>query len=623
MENNNKKNTFLEKLHYFSTLALVFSFPFSMHIVKVIIFLWLLTWLIQIKKSDFKITTNKLYLFTIVFFYILHLISYFYSENSEQFFKVIFKLIYFLIFPFVILLKKDLYKRNFKNILSFFVLGNITVSLICVINAFYNSLIFSNSSVIFNASIKQELGFFQSISNTGNYFFYDHFSIFLHPSYFAMSVVFSIIILLYFKINKNNEDKNKLLKILTNKYILLFILSFLIIIVFLLSSKINVFAVFIVIIFIFFTFKIKYKNIIFLLIISISTIFVSSNPRFLGFLINTTQIADKEEHEIKSATSRLYIWESAFDIASKNLIFGVGAGDVIDALVENFTIKKYDKLVEKKYNVHNDFLETFVKLGIIGLFVFISIFIIVLKDSIKQKKYLTVLFLLLIISNFLVESMLDRIMGVYFFSFFINFLHLTDYKNIIIKKNIINFNLFFKFKNIITFLIAIIIILSIINIKIITKKEEIKKVSEKNSHLDNPVVRIFTSKLYNLIDNKNLWNQKMYWQLPENDKNTAIPFKLKNIEQGSYRLYSIIKYYKNDSSVNSRITIKANYTDNSFDLKSNYSVIKNDEWIYYEINIKTDTLKELESISGWILDHSKTNGQKHVTVKYIGLIKND
>lgn len=621
MENKITITVILEKIHYFSTLALVFSFPFSMHIVKIIILLWILTWLIKIKKSHFKRITNKIYLSAIVLFFILHIISFVYSENTEQALNVTFKLIYFLIFPFIILFNNDLYKRNFKNILSFFVLGNITVSLISLINAFYNSLNLNNGKIIFQASIDPKLPFFKSISDTGNYFFYDHFSIFLHPSYFAMLVVFSIIILTYFKINKNSNDKSKLVKLLTNKYILPFILFFQIIIVFLLSSKINVFAVFIVIIFIFFTFKIRYKYIIFIVFISFTTIFIVSNPRFLDFIKNILGNAENKEVQIKSATSRLYIWESSLEIVNENILFGVGAGDVKDALIEKFTIKKYTKLIEKKYNVHNEFLETFVKLGVVGLFVFSLIFIIALKKSIKQNKYLTILFFVLIISNFMVESMLDRITGVYFFSFFVNFLHITDYKSIKIISYKVNYKSFLKLQNIIKFWIAIIIISLIISIKIITKKEEIKIVNKNYTYLDNPVVRSFTSKMYKLVDENNIWEQKMYWQLPEEDKNTAIPFKIQTNKHGKYEIYSIIKYYKNDSSINSRITIKANYTDSSYDYKSNYYIIKNGVWKYYKTDIQTDTLKTLESISGWVLDHSKVNGEKHAEVKYIGLIK--
>ncbi len=623
MENKFKITLFLEKLHYFSTLALVFSFPFSIYIVKIVIFLWLFTWLLQLKKSLFTKPTNKLYLLSIVVFFILHLISYWYSENGEESLKNTFKLIYFLIFPFIILFNSSLYKKNFKNILSFFVLGNITVSLICLINAFYNSFNFSEGKIIFQASVEKQLPFFQSISDTGNYFFYDSFSLFQHPSYFAMFVVFSILILFFLKINNNNnnEDKNKLVKLLSNKYILPTLIIFLILIVFLLSSKINVFAIFIVSIFFVLTLKIKYKYIMFLSLITFSTIFIVSNPRFFGFFKNISGNAENKEVKIQSATSRLFIWESAMEIASKNILFGVGAGDVKSSLIENFEIKKYDKLIKKKYNTHNEFIETFVKLGLIGLLIFISTFVFAFKNAIKQKKPLLSWFLIIIILNFLVESMLYRIAGVYFFAFFINLLIFTDYKTIKLNKYKINLKSLLSFKNIIKTITVLLIISSIISIKILTKKEEITTVYKEYPFLDKPIVRIFTNKMYKLVDKNNLWEQKMYWNLPETDKNTAIPFKNKINEHGNYKLYSLIKFYDNDSTVNPRITIKVNYTDSSFEYKSNNFIIKNGKWNYYEVQIQTDTSKILKNISGWILDHSKVDGEKHIEVKYIGLIK--
>lgn len=611
----------LEKLHYFSVLAMVFVFPFNIHFANVFIAISLILWFLQISKINLSTPKNKAYLFATVLFFLLYSASYFFSDNKHEALKSTQKLIYFIIFPFVILSENKHFKNNTNTILSFFILGNILVLLICYFNAFANSFQLESGKLIFQTAINEQYSFWESISADGNYFFYSSFSVFQHTSYFAMFLNFAIVTLIYLKFNRTNKNNDKITVVLTNKFLLVFLISLFGISIFLLSSKINIFITILLFIVFLGTLKIQYKNIIIVFFITISSLIFFSNPRTIS--IFSGKYTSTENIEKSTAKDRLSIWKNTLELSSENLWFGVGTGDAKVELKKKYKENGYKFLSENGRNAHNVFLQTLLETGVFGLLSIVLIFISILYFSIKNRNLLLFSFMIIIFANFLVENMMSRLAGIYFYSFFVNFLVFSKIEKINLRKYF-QFKPFSNYKKTITFLLATIIVASIAYVQI---NKYNKKISEKKIIPDltkeKPFVGIFYKKIYDEIAPNNLWTQKMYWELPETDKNTSIPFKIETKKHGFYTLNALIKYYSNDCTNNPRITINANYTDGSFEQKSNSKIIKNNEWEVYSVNIKTDTLKELESISGWILDHGNPSGKKLVKVKFIDLKKYD
>ena len=122
-----------------------------------------------------------------------------------------------------------------------------------------------------------------------------------------------------------------------------------------------------------------------------------------------------------------------------------------------------------------------------------------------------------------------------------------------------------------------------------------------------------------LKDSANLWKIKNTWELPKDGETNPIAFKIKAKKNGIYTLQASIRIFRDDKSVNQRMTIIANYKDGSKDLNSAGSMIKDGRFEKYEVSINTNKNKVLKSISGWILDHSKGTKSKHASVKDIKL----
>ncbi len=85
--------------------------------------------------------------------------------------------------------------------------------------------------------------------------------------------------------------------------------------------------------------------------------------------------------------------------------------------------------VKKEYNFHNQYLQTFGTIGVFGFLVLIYLLVMPFIAAIKQLDYLVAIFLFIICSSFLTESMLERQAGVAFFAFFYTLLIITNHQS--------------------------------------------------------------------------------------------------------------------------------------------------------------------------------------------------
>ena len=70
----------------------------------------------------------------------------------------------------------------------------------------------------------------------------------------------------------------------------------------------------------------------------------------------------------------------------------------------------------QKKNFHNQYIQTFAELGIVGLLLLLIMLLVNIKNAIKTKEFVTISFAVLMISLFLTESFLSRQRGIVFFT---------------------------------------------------------------------------------------------------------------------------------------------------------------------------------------------------------------
>ena len=86
---------------------------------------------------------------------------------------------------------------------------------------------------------------------------------------------------------------------------------------------------------------------------------------------------------------------------------------------------------DHKLNAHNQFIQTFISIGVLGFLTLLASIIIPMIYAIKRNNMIYVFFLLLFFINILVESMLENQAGVVFYAFFSSFLLMVSYKKTI------------------------------------------------------------------------------------------------------------------------------------------------------------------------------------------------
>jgi O-antigen ligase len=323
-----------------------------------------------------------------------------------------------LLFPLVLISTGEKIRKNVMLLLKIFAISTFIFLVIAVGYAIYRSLSIQEGRWIFNPHPANE--------NWLNYFYASKFAIFQHPSYLSMFALFSGFIALESFLNISESLLSRFLWLLMS---IVFLIS-----IYLLSSRAAILTVFLTIPFYFiykyFTGGIKKRGAIaFVISIFFLSVLFISNPRFNILIKNdvNNDLINKTQKE-----SRISIWKSALYLIEDNLLLGVGTGNIQDELNKIYFNSENSNLIKvKDLNAHNQFIEIAAENGLVGLILFLAIFVMMTTIAISERNILYLLFVTIVFISFLFETMLNRLAGLSFFAFFSFLLvHLNDFKNI-------------------------------------------------------------------------------------------------------------------------------------------------------------------------------------------------
>jgi O-antigen ligase len=137
--------------------------------------------------------------------------------------------------------------------------------------------------------------------------------------------------------------------------------------------------------------------------------------------------------DAESTSVRMLIWKAANQVIAEHPIVGTGTGDSKDELIKEYERRGMTGAVEHHLNAHNEFYQVFVALGLIGFTIFCMQLVIPLALSIREKCSIYTFFLIILILNFLTESMLEGEAGVLFYAFFNSVLCFTLFQKKLIS----------------------------------------------------------------------------------------------------------------------------------------------------------------------------------------------
>jgi len=387
--------------------AMLFSFFLPLHqIVSTgFLILWIAFVFMKPNTTDFKGKGLILLLPAILF--LCYGVSIFFSTNND--FSILARKLSLIVLP--VIFYRSRISLDFANrLLVWFVYGLLAASIFCLFRALYCSLILVDGQIIFKANVEEGRGFIESILYGGNYFFGRDLSYFHQTVYFSMYLCAGIAILL---------QKSNLFK-LNFKF---FSITLFIIMIFLLSNKAGIVTLFAVLILYFLTSGIRLDKKVFLVILVLlgSLLFIKTNPRFE---LDLTKILNGELVINKNArygfATRMLSWDASVELIKGSPLLGYGAGDTQEALNTVYKEKGYVHPLREQYNAHNQFLQSWLEKGLLGLIVFISIMGIIVRRAFinKQNGFLLLSIGAILMINALFESYLNRYSGISFFTFF-------------------------------------------------------------------------------------------------------------------------------------------------------------------------------------------------------------
>lgn len=412
------KNDFKNNLPLAIFVLVLTTIPLSNFINSLFLGIFFLSSMCFFKKS--KLFVNKA-LITLLFFYLLMLISYSWTIDKCLTIKALSKEISLLIIPLIFIVVNDFLTFNKQLILKYYSYSIVFFTLFFLIKAGYNYFLTQNSNVFFyHDLVSKELNA-------------------VHVSVFVSVAFFSFLI---------KEPKKKV------DY---FLIAYLFIFLLLLSSKIIILTTVVLVAIYFFFYsksanKMRLKNIVILGIVLICVFSFTNIKERLLFefkikaesnightVINKKEVGSNiismkeawynekfnQTDYFSGSSFRVYQARMFFEFLQEENIFwtGFGLNASYKKLEEKgiyYNVFQGNNQIEgyQQKNFHNQYFQTFSELGVFGFIILIIILYINLKNAIKHKDFIHIAFAVLMISLFLTESFLWRQRGVVFFTLF-------------------------------------------------------------------------------------------------------------------------------------------------------------------------------------------------------------
>ncbi|MEY3450787.1 MAG: hypothetical protein RL711_612 [Bacteroidota bacterium] len=169
--------------------------------------------------------------------------------------------------------------------------------------------------------------------------------------------------------------------------------------------------------------KASLKSILISMAILIGVIAVIANlkvtrQRFQNVELKAFKYTDVD---VNGLTGRIAMWTCAKDVIKNHWWLGVGTGDIDDALIAEYHIKDFRVGYFWKYNAHNQYIQTLLGQGLIGLCLLLALFVIPFIHGWQKRDYLYLSFCILFFSLCITETTFTNVKGLSFFSFFNSF----------------------------------------------------------------------------------------------------------------------------------------------------------------------------------------------------------
>lgn len=370
----------IKKVNWFLFLLVAFTLPFSPVILRIVWTTWIISWILEFRfldRRNFSLSKYQIPSFIFFTYFICQCISYFWTIDKFTGSLILERQISFFILPFILLFGVN-NNYNIKKAIFSFIIGSAFIS------AFYICCIFilSNYSIIIESEYSNILDNLQFNTFFKDFRFY--FNHIRHHAFFSEILIIASIFL-FFSYNDLKQHIGKWSALLLTALYTTTNLFFFIYLANSRGSIVTIFGITILGILIFLVKKkswpLYFLNLCLLILFIVLFAFYpkKNNPKWEK-LTNIEQITNND--------TRLKILSTSLKHSNEFILTGKGVGSS-KMFLEQKNREDHildNEFINKKFHPHNQYIETTLDLGIFGLLLFISGFILQLVISKKNIK---------------------------------------------------------------------------------------------------------------------------------------------------------------------------------------------------------------------------------------------
>ena len=306
----------------------------------------------------------------------------------------------FLFLPFVLIAMPRLPARVVLLTCYIFIATIVVICLICLFKSWQLYIEMHDSRVFYYHYLAGRMG--------------------LNAIYLSNYCTASICWLLFYQFIYKGERHFKI-----NNWLLFLLCAFLTGMILLLSSKMGI-VVFVLMmlafgVYIGYVKKVLLRTIIILVALGLVLTFFSDRLYYLKwrFAELTLKEYGGAQDDQNGLAVRVTIWRSALELIRERPLLGYGLNGAEEELVKKHIAKGLMVAVPERYNSHNQYLETTLRSGLIGLAILLVLIGIPLYSALREKKTLLLLLLLHFMTVSLVETTMEYQQELTFYWFFI------------------------------------------------------------------------------------------------------------------------------------------------------------------------------------------------------------
>lgn len=386
---------FSEKASLFFLILFGALLPYNMLYATLALYPLLLFTFIGVNKNKFRRIPKEWWIFTL--FFVLSVIGYIYTENTEKAGYLIERQLLFCLFPILLPVSVFIDRKLIQKVLNY-------LSWSCLAAILF--LFYHCAHTIYT----EQLPLAELLKPR----FYNHnftAPIGTHATYLSLYVSLSILFL-----TEQFPAASKLKKVVTAAVMAVLIAG-----LYFLAARNTSFGMVLIMAFLYPLFRVQNKKHYLIGVLSVFAIVgvLASKSGYIRNRFSTDMLQDlgpKPVTTFENPEPRITRWRCATDIIKQRPVFGYGSGEEIPLLKQCYQERNLKLSYQLEFNTHNQYLAVLMRSGIVGLLVVMLQFFYFFRLAIRQKDFLYCAFLVLICLGCVTENLLDANKGIFFFA---------------------------------------------------------------------------------------------------------------------------------------------------------------------------------------------------------------